>query len=106
MDSATDPNVWGDDILPLPDAGTNQTVNLNDVVQLDGTGSTDPLGESITQYTWLQAAGPANMPLDDPSDPQPSFTATWPGVYTFSLGIDVWNASSNPPAFVEITVNP
>jgi len=106
VDSGTDPNLWTDDILPIPDAGPDDTVNLNDPVQLDGTNSTDPLGEPITQYTWAQVAGPASMPLSDPFDPQPTFTATWPGVFTFSLGVDVWNASSFPPDYVEITVQP
>ena len=41
---------------PVADAGPNQTVNSDDTVTLDGTGSSDPDGDTLT-YAWTQTAG-------------------------------------------------
>jgi len=61
------------DHAPLANAGEPQTVDDGAEVRLDGSGSYDSGGDSLT-YLWEQVAGtPAT--LSDPSVPQPVFTA-------------------------------
>lgn len=43
--------------LPIADPGSPQTVDADQVVILNGSGSTDP-GGSIATYEWTQASGP------------------------------------------------
>ena len=46
------------DSTPVADAGLDRTAETNQTVELDGTGSYDPDGESLT-YEWTQIDGPA-----------------------------------------------
>ena len=46
----------GENILPIANAGGNQTVLLGSIVTLDGASSVDPDG-SIASYLWTQTAG-------------------------------------------------
>ena len=41
---------------PTADAGPDQTVDEGDLVTLDGTGSSDPEGETLT-FEWTAPAG-------------------------------------------------
>ena len=52
-------------------AGEDQLVSPGDLVQLDGSGSTEGPG---TTYTWQRTAGP-EVPLDDAGTLRPSFVA-------------------------------
>ena len=61
------------DRRPIADAGELQIVASGEVVQLDGSGSLDPDGDSLS-YEWSQIAG-SPVALDDPFAAQPSFTA-------------------------------
>ena len=45
-------------VPPIADAGTNQTVNGNTTVTLDGTKSRDSDGGNISSYQWIQTSGP------------------------------------------------
>ncbi|MCF7911157.1 MAG: tandem-95 repeat protein [Candidatus Cloacimonetes bacterium] len=56
---------------PVADAGEDQMLDEGLLVQLDGTGSSDPDGQDLT-YEWL---APAGIELDDPLSATPSFTA-------------------------------
>ena len=58
---------------PDADAGPAQTVDPFAAVDLDGTGSDDPDGDTIT-YAWIQASGPT-VTLRNPTTSQPSFDA-------------------------------
>ena len=58
---------------PLANAGEDQTVNENSLVTLNGAGSSDPDGDSLT-FKWIQLSGPA-VTLSHPASPTPSFTA-------------------------------
>jgi MYXO-CTERM domain-containing protein len=57
---------------PTAEAGSDQVTPANvDVVTLDGSGSTDPDGDTLT-YLWTQVDGPA-VDLDDPTSDTCSF---------------------------------
>ena len=58
---------------PTAVAGVNQTVNEGVLVILDGTGSSDPDGDSLT-YQWSQTQG-TSVGLANPAGPTPTFTS-------------------------------
>ncbi len=59
--------------VPVSNAGSDQTVDENTLITLDGTGSSFPAG-SVEGYDWSQTAGPTVV-LDDPTSATPTFTA-------------------------------
>jgi YVTN family beta-propeller protein len=63
-------------VPPIADAGPNQSVVENSQVQLDGYGSVDPEGGSLT-FDWVQIGGPP-VELVDADSGGPLFVA--PGV--------------------------
>ena len=70
---------------PIADAGTNQTVLINSMVTLTGTGSSDPDGHTPLSYGWRQTGGSA-VTLSDATGSNPSFSApNSPSILTFSL---------------------
>jgi hypothetical protein len=60
---------------PVADARGIDSVNEGDLVQLDGTNSFDPDGDSLT-YSWKQSDGPA-VSLSGPNSAKPTFTAPY-----------------------------
>ena len=74
---------------PLADAGPDQTVAEGASVSLDGSGSADPEGESLT-YAWEQTGGPA-VTLEGTATATPSFAApaqlAADAVLTFALRV-------------------
>ena len=70
---------------PVADAGSDQTVNEEDLVALDGSASSDPDGPSdIAGYAWVQTGGPSVL-LSDASAVQPTFTAPPSGGTSYTL---------------------
>ncbi|MCL4216765.1 MAG: SUMF1/EgtB/PvdO family nonheme iron enzyme, partial [Candidatus Hydrogenedentes bacterium] len=74
---------------PVADAGPDQTVDQGAMVQLDGTGSSDPNNDPLT-FDWRFITFPSGTAamLDDDTSPTPAFTADLPGTYTFELIVD------------------
>jgi hypothetical protein len=64
-------------LVPLADAGPDQAVVDGDLVQLDGSASSDIHG-TIATYSWQQLSGPS-VALSDASSPSPTFVAPDPG---------------------------
>ena len=73
---------------PVADAGTDQTVNVGDTVQLDGTGSYDPDGDPIT-YSWAFVSMPTDSTatLSGADTATPTFVADVEGTYEVELTV-------------------
>ena len=92
---------------PTADAGPDQTVQSRDIVQFDGSNSSDPNGSSLT-YSWNQTSGP-EVNLSDSTSSKPTFVApetNEPIVLTFILTVTNAEGTTSEPDEVTITVNP
>ena len=79
--------------VPGADAGPAQSVASGAGVTLNGSGSSDPLGHSLS-YQWTQTSGPT-VTLSNSHAAKPTFTApTGPATLTFSLVVSNGEASS------------
>jgi hypothetical protein len=69
---------------PIADAGSDQlNIDVGTLVTLDGSGSYDPDGDSIS-YEWIQISGPFVSFLDS-TVVNPTFTPVFTGDYLFQL---------------------
>jgi len=103
---------------PIADAGPNQLNIQPAVVTLDGSGSYDPLGLTLT-YQWTQVNGPS-VTINNPTSPKASFTATYGNSYGFRLTVTNTDglkgtaettvstvaAPNTTPTIVSFTANP
>jgi uncharacterized repeat protein (TIGR01451 family) len=89
---------------PTAVAGPPQTVETNQPVMLDGSGSTDSDPTQTLTYGWLQTGGPG-VTLSDSTAVTPTFTAPASRtVLTFTLTVtNSWGTPSSPDEVV-ITV--
>ena len=91
------------DRAPTAMAGSNSSVLPGNTYTLDGSGSSDPDGDTIT-YAWTQTAG-TPVTLDTSVVGKATFTAPLqPGVLQFSLVVNDGELSSQPST-VMITVS-
>ena len=93
--------------IPVPHAGSDQTVGSETFVRLDGTASQDPDSDAIA-HTWQQEAGPEVL-LRDPDASRPWFVAPRVGTTTvlvFSVIVTDSRGATSFPAVVTITVQP
>jgi len=70
---------------PIADAGPNQVGVPAGTITLNGSGSSDPLGETLT-YSWVQIAGPT-VTLSNPTSVTTTFTAVQGTNYSFRLTV-------------------
>ncbi|MBN1655387.1 MAG: VCBS repeat-containing protein [Deltaproteobacteria bacterium] len=74
---------------PIADAGPDQSVYVDDLVILDGTGSIDP-DNDLLAFSWSIISQPmeSTATLNDPASENPHFTADAPGIYIISLTVN------------------
>lgn len=89
---------------PIARAGADQTKNEGGVVNLDGSGTTEPDGDAVA-FSWAQVSGPTVV-LSEPSGPRPYFTAPLVGeggatlVFRLTADDDLGATASD-----EVTIN-
>lgn len=91
---------------PVADAGSDQTVAVGAIAQLDGTGSSDVDGDPLT-YAWSMVSTPAGSvaTLDDTTGATPSFTVDLAGTYVLQLIVDDGTVASDPDTVSVSTAN-
>ncbi len=89
---------------PIANAGNNQTVVHGSTVTLNGTGSSDPQGLTLS-FMWSLITKPGNSHamLSAINVPNPQFVADQPGTYVAQLVVYDGVAFSATPATVTIT---
>ena len=70
---------------PIADAGPNQLGIPAGTVTLNGSGSSDPLGEPLT-YKWVQISGPT-VTINSANTAVATFTAVAGQTYSFRLTV-------------------
>lgn len=88
---------------PVANAGPDQTVPRESTVQLDGSGSTDIDGQSLT-YHWelLEKPSGSTAQLSDPTLVNPNFVVDQPGSYLLQLIVNDGTLDSFPDT---VTIN-
>ncbi|GAB4527823.1 MAG: hypothetical protein Fur0018_13670 [Anaerolineales bacterium] len=90
---------------PMANAGPDQNVEIGTAVTLDGSGSSDPDGNTPLTYGWTQTGGPA-VTLSDATAVNPTFTApNVSDVLTFTLTVTDSLGLAGTPDTVVITAS-
>ena len=93
-------------LAPMADGGPDRSVYVGDKVILDGSGSIDPDGDSLT-FSWSFATKPLNSEatLDDMTLMNPDFIVDVAGIYIVSLTVNDGTVDSVPSMVVINTIN-
>src|SRR5690606_32002759 len=90
---------------PAADAGLDRTATIGETVELDGSGSTDIDGDSLT-YAWTLAAPSGSAAtLSNATAVRPTFTIDVPGAYVATLVVNDGTADSEPDSVTIETRN-
>ena len=96
-----------DSDAPTAWAGPDQIVARGATVVLDGSGSFDPEGETLS-YTWTQFGGTPTVTLDDPTVARPTFAAprglTTNSMLTFALTVTDAGGKTSSADTVIVTI--
>jgi RHS repeat-associated protein len=82
---------------PIANAGADQTVLVGETVALNGSGSTDGDGDSLT-YAWTLVTKPTGSQalISSPTAVNPSFLVDKPGEYVLQLIVNDGKMDSSP----------
>ena len=96
----------GGNTPPVANAGPDQTVQVTDTVQLDGSDSTDVDGNLLT-FSWTMLTQPvgSTATLDDPTSVMPTFVVDAPGSYEIELIVNDGTVDSAPDTVTITTIN-
>jgi len=83
-------------LIPIANAGSDQTVQVGTLVKLDGTASYDNDIDDQLSYNWIQTKGPEIVNLSNSNISKPTFTPTKIGVYEFELIVNDGKDNSKP----------
>ena len=91
---------------PVSNAGADQSVRVSDTVQIDGSGSSDVDGDSLT-FKWSFVSKPAgsNATLSDTTEVKPGFDVDNAGIYTLQLIVNDGIVNSAPDTVTISTEN-
>ena len=91
---------------PVADAGLDQSIFVDDLVTLDGSGSNDVDGDTLT-FSWSFTSVPAasNATLSDSTGVAPTLTADVAGMYVVQLIVNDGTVDSDPDTVVITTQN-
>ena len=91
---------------PVANAGSAQSVSIASVVTLNGTGSTDANGDTLT-YRWTLTSKPTSSTaaLSSATAASPTFTADLAGSYVASLVVNDSKVDSTNTSTVTITAS-
>jgi K319-like protein len=91
---------------PVANAGPDQTTQVTDTVQLNGTGSTDRDGDPLT-YRWGFVSEPSGSTavLNNANTVEPTFTVDRPGSYVVQLIVNDGKVDSTPSDVTITTIN-
>lgn len=86
---------------PIADAGPDKSGVVGVPVNLNGSGSSDPNGDTLT-YQWSVGSAPSGSTatISNPTSVTPSFTPDLPGTYTIQLVVNDGQVNSNPDTVI------
>src|SRR5690606_34911732 len=92
---------------PRADAGSDRTVAVGALVELDGSASSDPDGDLVLSYTWTLTVFPdgSNASLSNANTARPAFVVDRPGEYVVTLIVSDGELDSEPSSVRISTVN-
>lgn len=97
LTDAADADCGPSNTIPIANAGADQTVNVGDLVTLDGSGSTDGDGDALN-YSWSLTTPGGGAVLSNPNAVSPTFVPDVDGVYTATLVVTDGVDASAPDA--------
>jgi PKD repeat protein len=92
---------------PIANAGPDQSGVVGVPVSLDGSGSSDPNGDTlIYQWSIVSAPSGSTATISNPTSVSPSFTPDLPGTYTIQLVVNDGQVNSSPATVIISAVIP